>query len=131
MTGPESKLWARLKRKQFEGLKFRRQHGIGPYIVDFFCPEQRLVIEVDGDTHGNEDQILEDKERDNYLQSLGLQVIRYRNDDVQKNLDGVLQDLRERTLRPPPAPPYEGGEKKAAAEGGENKAENGRLIAGC
>jgi very-short-patch-repair endonuclease len=110
MTSPEIKLWSRLRRKQFEGLKFRRQHGIGPYIVDFFCPEQGLVIEVDGDSHGDEDQILKDKERDKYLQSLGLQVIRYTNDDILKNIDGVLENLAG-NLRPPLVPPYEGGGK--------------------
>ena len=96
MTGPETRLWAKLRARQLRGLKFRRQHGIGPYIVDFYCPEQSLVIEVDGDSHADADQMLKDQLRDRYLQSLGLRVIRYFNDDIVKNLDGVLEDLAEK-----------------------------------
>ena len=96
MTGPETRLWSRLRARQLQGLKFRRQHGIGPYIVDFYCPEQSLVIEVDGDDHADADQILKDRQREKYLQSLGLHVIRYINDDILKNLDGVMEDLAER-----------------------------------
>jgi very-short-patch-repair endonuclease len=96
MTGPETRLWSRLRARQLQGLKFRRQHGIGPYIVDFYCPERSLVIEVDGDSHAGAAQIVKDKQREKYLQSLGLCVFRYINDDIVKNLDGVLADLAER-----------------------------------
>jgi len=96
MTGPEMRLWSRLRARQLQGLKFRRQHGIGPYIVDFYCSEQSLVIEVDGDSHADPDQMQKDQLRDRYLQSLGLRVIRYFNDDIMKNLDGVLEDLTGR-----------------------------------
>ena len=98
LTTAEARLWSRLRAKQCEGLKFRRQHGIGPYIVDFYCPEKSLVIEVDGDIHGVQHQIVRDRRRESYLKSLGLQVIRYMNDDILKNLDGVLEDLYERVL---------------------------------
>jgi very-short-patch-repair endonuclease len=96
MTGPETRLWSRLRARQLQRLKFRRQHGIGPYIVDFYCPEQSLVIEVDGDSHADADQILKDQLRNRYFQSLGLHVIRYINDDILKNLDGVPENLAER-----------------------------------
>jgi very-short-patch-repair endonuclease len=96
MTGPETRLWSRLRARQVQGLKFRRQHGIGPYIVDFYCSEQSLVIEVDGDSHADADQIPKDQLRDRYFQSLGLHVIRYINDDIMKNLDGLLENLAER-----------------------------------
>jgi very-short-patch-repair endonuclease len=96
MTGPETRLWSRLRGSQLQGLKFRRQHGIGPYIVDFYCPEQFLVIEVDDDSHADADQIPKDQLRDRYFQSLGLHVIRYINDDIMKNLDGLLENLAER-----------------------------------
>ena len=113
MTCPETRLWLRLRARQLQGLKFRRQHGIGPYIVDFYCPEQSLVIEVDGDSHAGADQILKDRQRAKYLQSLGLHVIRYINDDILKNLDGVMEDLAKRLSSGSPlAPPYEGGVKK-------------------
>ena len=96
LTATELLLWSRLRAKQFEGLKFRRQHGVGPYIVDFYCPERRIVIEVDGDTHAEADQVVRDKERDLYLASLGLEVVRYTNGDVVDNLEGVLLDLGKR-----------------------------------
>jgi very-short-patch-repair endonuclease len=96
MTGQETRLWSRLRARQLQGLKFRRQHGIGPYIVDFYCPEQSLVIEVDGDSHADVDQIVKDRQREKYLHSLGLRVLRYFNDDIVKNLDGVLEDLANR-----------------------------------
>ena len=66
--------------------------------MDFYCPEKSLVIEVDGDTHGEQHQIVMDRRRETYLKSLGLQVVRYTNDDILKNLDGVLEDLYERVL---------------------------------
>jgi very-short-patch-repair endonuclease len=115
MTGQETRLWSRLRARQLQGLKFRRQHGIGPYIVDFYCPERSLIIEVDGASHADADQIPKDQLRDRYFQSLGLHVIRYINDDILKNLDGVLEDLVGRLSqdRPPLTPPYEGGVKKA------------------
>ena len=93
MTGPETRLWSALRARQLQGMKFRRQHGIGPYIVDFYCSERSLVIEVDGDSHADDDQIVKDQLRDAYLESLGLHVIRYLNDDIVKNLAGVLEDL--------------------------------------
>ena len=81
MTGPETRLWSRLRARQFQGLKF------------FYCPEQSLVIEVDGDSHADADQIVKDRQREKYLRSRGLHVIRYINDDIVKNMDGVLEDL--------------------------------------
>ena len=87
MTGPEKRLWSRLRARQVQGIKFRRQHGIGPYIVDFYCPERSLVIEIDGDSHADAEQIQKDRRRDRYLQSIGLRVVRHRNDDIMKNLD--------------------------------------------
>ena len=96
MTGPEIRMWSKLRARQLQGLKFRRQHGIGAYIVDFYCPEQSLVIEIDADSHADAAQIVKDKQREKYLQSLGLRVIRYINNDIVKNLDGVLEDLAER-----------------------------------
>ena len=92
MTKAEIILWSRLKGKQLK-YKFRRQHGIGKYIVDFYCPELKLIIEVDGDIHGFYDQIKKDKERQDFLESLGFIVYRYTNIDIMNNLNGVLEDL--------------------------------------
>lgn len=95
MTPAENKLWLKLRLRQFQNLKFRRQHGIGPYIVDFYCSEKRLVIEVDGDVHAEKLQIEKDQIRENYLRGFGLQIIRYNNNDILKNIEGVLENLLE------------------------------------
>jgi len=100
MTPAEGKLWYHLRDKRFEGLKFRRQHGIGPYIVDYYCPEGNLVIEIDGDVHVYDGKIQRDLLREKYLRKRGLQVIRYKNQEILKNLDGVLENLRKRLLLP-------------------------------
>ena len=72
---------------------------------DFYCPEKSLVIEVDGDIHASQHQIVRDGRRETYSKSLGLQVIRYMNDDILKNLDGVLEDLYEKLLSGSTSPP--------------------------
>ena len=99
MTNAETRLWAKIRAKQIQSLRFRRQHGIRPYIVDFYCSERSLVIEVDGDIHADQNQIVRDRQREVYLRMLGLEVIRYRNDDILNNLEGVLEDLSKRLLR--------------------------------
>ena len=93
MTPAEKLLWTRLRSKQCHSFKFRRQHAIGPFIVDFFCPEQLLVVEIDGDVHAEKTQRTKDWKRERYLRSLGLQVIRYTNHEVLNNLEGVLEHL--------------------------------------
>ena len=97
MTYAEHQLWIHLKNKNFKGLKFRRQHGIGPYIVDFYCPNYKLVIEVDGDVHACDEQIQKDLIREKYLKSLNLKVVRVFNNDVYANIEGVLSYLDEQT----------------------------------
>ena len=104
MTKAEQLLWRKLRGKQFETLKFRRQHGIDQYIVDFYCPEKNLVIEVDGDVHALDSQIQKDRQREKYLTSLGVQVIRYTNNDLFQNLEGVLEDLSQRLLQDSTSP---------------------------
>jgi very-short-patch-repair endonuclease len=88
-------------------MKFRRQHGIGPYIVDFYCPERAVVIEVDGDNHAETRQMIKDREREGYIRALGLRIIRYTNDDVLTNLEGVMEylvkELAEQSTSPGPS----------------------------
>lgn len=103
-TRSEQILWSKLRTKQIQNLRFRRQHGIGPYIVDFYCPEKFVVIEVDGDIHAMEDHKEMDQQRENYLKSLGLEVIRYVNDDILNRLDVVLDDLCRRLLEESTSP---------------------------
>jgi len=94
LTEPEKHLW-QILRKQQMGYKFRRQHGIGHYIVDFYCPQLKLVIEVDGDSHYSEEAQSHDKDRDHYMQTLGIMTIRLQNDAVMNNIEGVHQYLKE------------------------------------
>jgi very-short-patch-repair endonuclease len=99
-----------LKGKQFEGIKFRRQEPIGNFIVDFVTFERRLVIEVDGGQHaeGEKDK---DIRRDEWLRSQGLKVLRFWDNEVLQNLEGVLETIRDNCLSHPPlTPPIKGGE---------------------
>ena len=92
-TDAENLLWQWLRVKRFMNLKFRRQYVIQPYIVDFYCHEIGLVIEVDGGQHGIEDAIEYDAARTKFLEALGLRVVRYWNHDVLREIDSVLEDL--------------------------------------
>ena len=92
-TDAEHLMWQILRAKHFMNLKFRRQHVIQPYIVDFYCHEIGLVIELDGSQHGTNDAIEYDAERTKFLEALGLTVVRYWNHDVLGRTDVVLEDL--------------------------------------
>ncbi|WOE42391.1 endonuclease domain-containing protein [Acinetobacter chinensis] len=94
-TDAESLMWQFLRNKRFMNLKFRRQHVIAPYIVDFFCHELGLVIELDGGQHGADDSIEYDAERTQFLEALGLMVVRYWNHEVLGRTDVVLEHLWE------------------------------------
>lgn len=88
-TDVENLLWKQLRRKQLARLKFRRQQPIDNYIVDFVCFEKRVVIEVDGGQHASERD--KDAERDEYLIRNGFKVLRFWNNEVLQNIDGVLE----------------------------------------
>ena len=90
-------MWYWLRAKRFKNLKFRRQHRIGPYIVDYYCRELGLVLEIDGDVHAVEKQLEKDRIRTQFLRERGLTVVRYSNNDVRLNLGSVLHDLFEIT----------------------------------
>jgi very-short-patch-repair endonuclease len=111
-TDAERLLWSRLRMKQVEGLKFRRQQPIEDYIVDFVCFENRTVVEVDGGQHAESDK---DRERDSRLRQFGFKVLRFWNHDVLQNINGVLESIRENCLLSSPSPqspPVKGGEEK-------------------
>ena len=78
-TSAEAALWNIIKSKQLEGKKFRRQYSIDSYVVDFCCPSEKLIIELDGDPHGEYHKIQKDENRDKYLESLGFTVLRFEN----------------------------------------------------
>ncbi len=90
-TDAERKLWAELGNRQLGGYKFRRQHPMGPYVVDFACLAQRLVVELDGGQHAMAKD--KDDQRTRWLESQGYRVVRFWNHDVLENMDGVLQAL--------------------------------------
>lgn len=92
-TPQEIIFWSRIKNRNFKNLKFRRQYQIGKYIVDFICLDKKLIIELDGWQHGEQENY--DLERTKYLKKLGFQVIRVWNGEINSNLDGVFLKLEE------------------------------------
>ncbi len=112
-TLAENVLWQRLRRQQMAGFQFRRQHAIERFIVDFFCATAYLVIEVDGPIHDYTPE--EDAARQEYLESLGLRVIRFTNEQVIGELDEVLECIVEALVKPhPPAPSPPSGEGESS-----------------
>jgi very-short-patch-repair endonuclease len=100
-TEAEARLWAELRGSRL-GSRFRRQHAIGRYIVDFYCPKRRLVVEVDGGIHGGATE--EDALRTALLESRGIEVLRFTNDDVEQNLERVIERITEVLGREPYSP---------------------------
>jgi very-short-patch-repair endonuclease len=93
LTPQEAKLWGRLRRKQLYGIKFRRQHPMDRFILDFFCYQHKLVVEVDGGQHSEPVQHAYDQARTEWLEGRGLRVIRFTNGDIDTNIDGVLSEI--------------------------------------
>jgi very-short-patch-repair endonuclease len=104
-TDTENRLWSHLRAHRLCGLKFRRQQPIGVYVVDFLCPEKKLIVELDGGQH--QDRAEYDKVRDAWLKSEGYTVLRYWNNEVMGDLEGVLEDIGRIAgvfTEPPPSP---------------------------
>lgn len=93
MTETEVMLWSRLKGKQLLGYKVRRQYGVGNYVIDFYCPQLKLGIEVDGESHFTRKGLNHDKNRDDYISNEGIELIRVTTTDINDNLDGVVEYL--------------------------------------
>jgi very-short-patch-repair endonuclease len=93
MTDAERRLWSAVRMKKLKNLQFYRQKIIGNFIVDFFCPGAKLVIEVDGGQHYSSDMVERDKTRDEYLNILGIKVLRFNNNDVINNIEGVIERI--------------------------------------
>jgi very-short-patch-repair endonuclease len=114
LTESEQVLWHRLRAKQILGIQFYRQKPLGRYIVDFFAPRVKLVVEVDGSQHLEENQLQEDKHRDQYLSGLGLKVLRFDSRVVLTETDAVMEVIYKETkerlgLEIPPHPPFSKG----------------------
>jgi very-short-patch-repair endonuclease len=93
LVSAETKLWSALRNRQLNGHKFVRQLAVGPFFADFACRERKLIVEVDGATHGTELEMANDAERSDALQTLGYRIVRVTNDDVTRNLVGVLNSI--------------------------------------
>ena len=116
MTAVEQRLWRRLRNGGVGGLSFRRQHPVGRFVLDFYCPSVRMAIELDGGQHNVASAFAKDAYRTRLLAEQGITVIRFWNNDVAENYDGVVQailntarDLRVRRRTPTPALPLPGG----------------------
>jgi len=113
MTDSEQELWSKLRLKQVVGVQFYRQKPIGDYILDFYAPKARLVVEVDGSQHLTPSQVQRDAQRDAYLAVLGLRVLRFSNSQVLKELDAVVKVIFHAILEGeggnPPNPPLRKG----------------------
>ena len=98
-TSAEAVLWNRLKEKQLDGRKFRRQFSINNYIVDFYCTTEKLAIELDGQNHFTQAGSANDYERDQNLKAQGVTVLRFENEVVFKNIEGVLDEIKRHFMR--------------------------------
>jgi len=94
-TTAEQVLWEHLRRKQIEGARFRRQYSIGAFVVDFYCPLLRLVVEVDGSIHEREDVRKKDQKRQKRIEDLKLHVIRFTNREVMADIQNVIEIIRD------------------------------------
>ncbi|MBM3933762.1 MAG: endonuclease domain-containing protein [SAR202 cluster bacterium] len=92
-TAAEDALWQRLRNRRLDGLRFRRQHSIDRFIVDFYSPEAKLVLEIDGPIHDTQQE--QDEIRQDILESLGFTILRFTNEDVLENIDAVLKKISE------------------------------------
>ncbi len=95
LTPAEAFLWKHLKNRQFEGRRFTKQHSIGIYIVDFYCPLEKLIIELDGEVHNNPIAQDYDEKRTHYLNGIGYKILRFENKMVFENLDSVLMEIKD------------------------------------
>jgi very-short-patch-repair endonuclease len=93
-TAPEAILWRVLKGKQIEGLKFKRQFGLGPYVLDFYCPEIKLCIELDGDVHKTHEQAQYDETRSRFINENNIKVLRFENDVVYRNTNAIVEAIK-------------------------------------
>lgn len=99
LSKAEAVMRKHLSRKQMCGCKFRRQHGFDRYVVDFYCPELKLAIEIDSESHFQSGAVEYDREREKYIKAFGVRMLRFQNSDVYQNLNGVLEEIHEEIER--------------------------------
>jgi very-short-patch-repair endonuclease len=106
-TQEEFLLWSRLKNSQ-TGFKFRRQHSIGGYIVDFYCALKRVVVEIDGSQHSQKENLEYDRMRSKYFKGLNVKVLRFTNEEINNKMNEVIQNIINITVS---TPPFGGGDR--------------------
>lgn len=94
LTPAEAVLWKHLQHSQLEGRKFRRQHSVGYFVLDFYCPAEKLAVELDGAHHFTDEGYEYDKERTAFINAAGIRVIRFENKEVFNNLESVLEEIK-------------------------------------
>ena len=105
MPKAEIILWSQIRAKQIKNCRFRRQYGIGKFVVDFYAPRQKIAIELDGDSHFESDQAESyDQSRERFIKSLGIKILRFTNSDIYESLDHVLEII-ENSIKTPSASP--------------------------
>ena len=96
-TPAEKLVWIYLRKRQVKGLRFLRQYSVDPYVIDFYCPELKLAIEIDGDSHFIDKKTIEyDKKREKQIEQFGIVFLRFRNFEVYQNLDKVFEKIEEK-----------------------------------
>lgn len=100
-TPQEILLWSRIKNYKL-GFKFRRQHSIGGYVADFYCTSEKLIIEIDGSQHFNNDGVEYDNNRTKFFEGLGIRVLRFTNTEINNNMSGVLLKIEKELITPSP-----------------------------
>ncbi|MBI3005630.1 MAG: endonuclease domain-containing protein [Ignavibacteriales bacterium] len=95
MPEAEIILWSKLKGKQLGGYKFRRQVSVGRFVIDFYCPSKKIAVEIDGDSHFTNDGLRKDVERQQWVEQFGVRFLRFTNDEIRRNLDGVLLAIEQ------------------------------------
>jgi len=98
-TKSEIILWTKFKGRNLSGYKFRRQHGVGNYILDFYCPSLNLAIEIDGEPHFSKSGKQKDQKKDQFLNEAGISVLRFTNNDILQNIEGVVTALENHILK--------------------------------
>ena len=101
MTDAERRLWSKIRRKQLKEFQFYRQKNIGDFIVDFYCPAAKLIVEIDGGQHYLKKNSWKDAARDNFFNGLGFRVLRFSNTDVLKHIEGVVTEIYDHLGIPP------------------------------
>jgi len=93
MPKPEQILWYWLRNNNLKGCKFRRQYGVGNFVLDFYCPKLRLGIELDGDSHFTDQAKTYDEKREQFIKLQGIKIIRFKNTDVSQNIEAVVEEI--------------------------------------